>query len=115
MENEKYFDEEWETEEEDYIRLKIENISNIKKKFNSIGKTKIRKIKKIDKENLKKISKRNVYLNDLIFPNLRILQPPKYLKNSDYPNELEFMSKIFLKSKRWEYWKFIKFKSHSFK
>lgn len=77
MELENNQDDEWETEEEDYFRIKIENISLIKKKFNSFGKIKpIMKVKKIDKDKHKKIVKRKEYLNDEIFPNIKLLQPP---------------------------------------
>jgi len=69
---------EWETEDEEFIRLKIENICQIKQKFNTFGKTKLMKVKKMDKENYKRVMKCNQFLNDAIFPNIRILQPPAY-------------------------------------
>jgi len=86
----------WETEEEDYIRLKIENISQIKQKINTFGKNKLMKVKKMDKENYKRISKCNEFLNDSIYSNIRILQPPKFkwddyeaMKNKQQGNNLQ--------------------------
>ena len=110
MEIENNRDSDWETEEEDFIKLKIENISQIKKKFNTFGKTKLMKVKKMDKENYKRINKCNEYLNESIYPNIRLLQPPKFKSNlnnknkidnnnneNDLNSELDSQSKIFHK------------------
>jgi len=88
-------DSDWETEEEDYIRLKIDNIFQVKQKINTFGKTKLMKVKKMDKDNYKRITKSNEYLNECVYPNIRLLQPTKFKKdciNSETKKFEEFNS-----------------------
>jgi hypothetical protein len=68
-------DSDWETVEEDYFQLKIENISFIKTKLNNIGKVSNWKYKKFEKDTENKIINRSKYLNESIYNNISLLQP----------------------------------------
>jgi hypothetical protein len=88
MENKENSDSDWETEEEDYFQLKIENISFIKTKLNNIGRVSNWKYKKFEKDTENKIYNRSKYLNESIYNHISLLQPQtNKLKNQEKEKE----------------------------
>ena len=70
------FEDQWISEDESFIRLKLDNLKHVKNKFNSMIKLKTKKIKRLDKEQKIEIKKYDTFLSQEYFPFLKFEQFP---------------------------------------
>jgi hypothetical protein len=80
-------DDEWETEGEEYFRLKIDNLSKIKQQLNKIVKLKSKKYKKLNSEDFVELKEYFKYLNEQVYPSIDVYQNKMSslkLNNEDY-------------------------------
>jgi hypothetical protein len=78
-------EDEWETDGEDYFRLKVDNLSKIKQQLNKIVKLKTRKYKKL--EEFVELKEYFNYLNEQVYPNITVYNDQMTslkLNNEDY-------------------------------
>jgi hypothetical protein len=61
---------EWESDGEEYFRLKVDNLSKVKQQLNKYIKLKSKKVRKINNEDTEDLEKYSNYLNEEIFPNI---------------------------------------------
>lgn len=65
-------EEQWVLEEEDYFKLKLDNLNQIKTKLNSIIRLKSKKVKRLDKEMKNGLIQQENFLSENCYPFLNL-------------------------------------------
>jgi hypothetical protein len=79
--------DEWETDSEDYFRLKIDNLTKVKQQLNKIIKLKSKKYKKLNSEDYNDIKNYTKYIKEEVHPNISVYDnniSALAFKNEDY-------------------------------